>query len=55
MVLYFITNLTVPTFTAKNIIVIGPAISELKYVHKIRWTVRHGVVGPFLMVRSCNF
>ena len=43
VLLYFIPNLPVPTFTTQNLIVIGPAIPELKYVHKIRWTVGHGV------------
>ena len=43
ILLYFITNLRVHTFTTYNIIVIGPAIPELKYVHKIRWTDGHGV------------
>ena len=45
MLLYFIQNLRVHTFTTYNIIMIGPAIPELKYVHKIRWTDGHGVVG----------
>ena len=48
MLLYFIQNLRVHTFTTYNIIMIGPAIPELKYVHKIRWTDGHGVIRATL-------
>ena len=48
LVPYFITNLPVPSFTTRNIIVIGPAILELKYVHKFRLIDGHGVVLKWL-------
>ena len=35
VLLYFIPNLRVHIFTTWNLIVIGPAIPELKYVHKL--------------------